>query len=161
MPFRIYKFRTMRADAEKVGGQLTIGRDSRITRLGHILRKSKLDELPQLINVLLGEMSLVGPRPELSRYVSLYNARQRHVLSVRPGMTGLASIKFRNESDLLQGEDPEAFYIKSIMPSKLELNLIYIERQTLWFDFVLIFRTFYLILIPERAVYNHSVPFEP
>lgn len=137
--FAILKFRTMR---EEQGNRLTIGRDPRITGVGHWLRLSKLDELPQLINVWKGEMSLVGPRPEDPHYVALYDEKQRQVLSVRPGITDLASIKYRHESDLLAAsEDPERTYIEEIMPDKLQLNLEYIDRRGFWYDIGLIFRT--------------------
>lgn len=137
--FAILKFRTMR---EEQGNRLTIGRDPRITGVGHWLRLSKLDELPQLINVWKGEMSLVGPRPEDPHYVALYDEKQRQVLSVRPGITDLASIKYRHESDLLAAsEDPERTYIEEIMPDKLQLNLEYIDRMGFWYDIGLIFRT--------------------
>lgn len=148
-PFRIYKFRTMHTNAEQQGGQLTVGRDPRITRVGHLLRKSKLDELPQLINVLKGDMSLVGPRPEVPKYVALYTPEQQRILSVRPGITDLASIEFRDENELLQNQqDPESYYINTIMPKKLELNQAYIARQSLAFDVYVIFKTLYRVLLP-------------
>ena len=142
-PFRIYKFRSMRVDAEKLGGQLTVSRDPRVTRVGALLRKAKLDELPQLINVVTGDMSLVGPRPEVPRYVAKYDDRQRRVLEVRPGITDPASIEYRNENDLLDAAtDPEATYLREIMPAKLELNLTYLERRSLVSDVAIILRTF-------------------
>ena len=127
-PFKLLKFRSMRTGADKQG-LLTVGmKDSRITRSGYYLRKYKLDELPQLINVLLGDMSLVGPRPEVEKYVKLYSQEQLKVLSVCPGITDLASIKYRNENDVLASfEDAEAGYIQSVMPDKLKYNLIYIN----------------------------------
>jgi len=129
--FRMIKFRTMRRDAER-SGSLTVGnRDPRITPAGRILRKTKLDELPQLINVLKGEMSVVGPRPEIRKYVDLYTEEQRKVLSVRPGITDYASIQYFNENELLAGtEDPEKLYLEKIMPEKLEMNRKFIERPT-------------------------------
>ncbi|HNY32745.1 MAG TPA: sugar transferase [Fibrobacteria bacterium] len=141
--FRIFKFRTMVVDAERLGMQITVGgRDPRVTRAGYHLRRLKLDELPQLVNVLVGDMSFVGPRPEVPRYVELYSARQREVLSVRPGITDPASIAFRNENDLLALEaDPERAYIENIMPKKLELNLEYLGKATILSDLVLIWRT--------------------
>lgn len=140
-PFRIYKFRTMLLSAERLG-QLTVGRDARVTRVGRVLRKSKLDELPQLLNVVMGEMSLVGPRPELPKYVALYSLEQRRVLSVRPGVTDLASIAFRDESNLLEGRtDPERFYVEEIMPRKLKLNLEYLARRSLATDLKVIIET--------------------
>ncbi|MEQ8154570.1 MAG: sugar transferase [Clostridiaceae bacterium] len=140
--FLIYKFRTMVPDAERLGTQITIGKDNRITRVGAFLRKYKLDELPQLINVLVGEMSLVGPRPEVPRYVNMYSEEQRKVLLVRPGITDLASIRYKDENDLLGSvEDPEQFYINTIMPDKLKLNLEYIEKSNIFLDLFIILKT--------------------
>jgi len=140
--FLIYKFRTMVPDAERLGTQITIGKDNRITRVGAFLRKYKLDELPQLINVLVGEMSLVGPRPEVPRYVNMYSEEQRKVLLVRPGITDLASIRYKDENDLLGNvEDPEQFYINTIMPDKLKLNLEYIEKSNIFLDLFIILKT--------------------
>lgn len=151
-PFTILKFRTMYVGADKRGGSLTVGRDPRVTRVGRLLRHAKLDELPQLINVWRGDMSLVGPRPEVAKYVALYTPEQRTVLSVRPGITDLASIEFRSESDLLEGAgDPEALYVSEIMPRKLELNRLYLERQSLAYDVALIFRTLWRVVRPRRA----------
>lgn len=145
-PFKIYKFRTMVADAEIKGGQLTIGRDPRITRVGYWLRKTKLDELPQLINVLRGEMTLVGPRPEVPKYVSLYSVEQRKVLDLVPGITDPASIQFKDESALLANEaDPEKIYIDKIMPEKIRLNLDYAMRRSLWSDIRIIIKTIFEI----------------
>ena len=128
-PFRIFKFRTMVVDADKKGLSITVGRDSRITRVGAFLRKTKLDELAQLFNVLMGQMSFVGPRPEVPRYVELYTPYQRQVLLVRPGITDYASIAYRNENDLLEGaQDPERMYIDEIMPAKIELNMKYLHE---------------------------------
>lgn len=142
VPFRIFKFRTMRVDAEAVGGQLTVEGDPRITRVGRFLRASKLDELPQLINVVRGEMSLVGPRPEVPRYVALYDDDQRRVLDVRPGITDPASIRYRDENAVLaRADDPEAAYVEVVMPHKLELNLAYLERRTLASDVGVILAT--------------------
>lgn len=130
--FRLVKFRTMRSRADKQGG-LTIGaRDSRITNTGFFLRKYKLDELPQLINVLKGEMSLVGPRPELRKYVALYSEEQKKVLAVRPGITDIASLEYINENEILGvSADPERMYIEQIMPAKLELNRKFLEDPRL------------------------------
>lgn len=140
--FTLLKFRTMYTDAEQRGGQLTVGRDPRVTRIGHYLRASKLDELPQLINVVRGDMSLVGPRPEVPRYVALYSEDQRRVLDVRPGITDPASVVYRNESDLMADQsDPESFYVDVLMPEKLRLNLEYQERRTLTSDITVIFDT--------------------
>lgn len=141
-PFRIYKFRTMVADAPKLGGQITAGADPRITSVGRILRKSKLDELPQLINVLAGDMSLVGPRPEVPRYVEMFRDDYRTVLSVRPGITDLASVKYRDENELLGGAaDPDRVYIEQILPDKIALAKEYIARQSLIYDIGLILQT--------------------
>ena len=145
--FRIYKFRSMRIGSDK-GSLVTIGgHDSRITRSGYYLRKLKLDELPQLINVFIGDMSLVGPRPEVRHYVDYWTSEQMHVLDVRPGITDPASIKFRNENELMgKAEDPERFYIDVIMQEKLKLYLEYVENHSLWGDIKLIFDTFRVIV---------------
>jgi lipopolysaccharide/colanic/teichoic acid biosynthesis glycosyltransferase len=141
-PFRIWKFRTMVVNAERLGAQLTVGRDPRITPIGHFLRKTKLDELPQLINVLVGEMSLVGPRPEVPRYVALYTPEQRQVLSLKPGITDLASVKYRDESTVLgHAEDPERCYVETVMPEKLRINLEYAAQASVWTDFRVILLT--------------------
>jgi len=147
VPFKLFKFRTMKVNAEK-RGQLTVGeRDNRITNVGYFLRKYKLDELPQLFNVLLNQMSIVGPRPEVQRYVSLYNEEQMKVLEVKPGLTDLASLEYIDENRILgQAEDPEKTYIEEIMPKKLSLNLEYIEKQSFLFDLKIIFSTIGKIL---------------
>lgn len=144
--FSLIKFRTMYQDADRKG-LLTVGqRDPRITPLGYFLRKYKIDELPQLINVLKGDMSLVGPRPEVRKYVDLYNDEQRQILNFRPGITDLASIKYVNENEILsQAEDPEAYYIQHIMPDKIRLNLEYLRQPTLKKYFSIIFKTFFSI----------------
>ena len=140
--FRIFKFRSMITDAEKKGLQITVGRDSRITRVGALLRKTKLDELAQLLNVFAGEMSFVGPRPEVPKYVNLYTPYQRQVLLVRPGITDYASIAYRNENDLLEGaQDPERMYIDEIMPAKIELNMKYLHEISPLADIRLILST--------------------
>ena len=140
--FRIFKFRSMITDAEKKGLQITVGRDSRITRVGALLRKTKLDELAQLINVFLGQMSFVGPRPEVPRYVRLYTPYQRQVLLVRPGITDYASIAYRSENDLLAAaDDPERMYIEEIMPAKIELNMRYLHEISPLSDIRLILKT--------------------
>lgn len=142
VPFKIYKFRTMVEDAEARGMQLTVGDDSRITKVGTFLRKTKIDELPQLINVFKGEMSFVGPRPEVPKYVGLYTEDQRQVLMVRPGITDLASIEYRNESELLATADnPEKVYIEEVMPRKIELNKEYIRNMSLVYDMRIILKT--------------------
>jgi lipopolysaccharide/colanic/teichoic acid biosynthesis glycosyltransferase len=140
--FRVWKFRTMIANAEQRGGPLTVGEDPRTTRIGRWLRRSKLDELPQLFNVLAGEMSLVGPRPEVPRYVALYSPDQRRVLDLVPGITDPASIVYRHESDLLaRAPDPERHYIAVIMPEKIRINLAYAARATWWTDLVVVLDT--------------------
>lgn len=150
-PFRIYKFRTMIVDAERYGKQITVGHDSRITKSGRWLRKYKLDELPQLFNVLFGHMSLVGPRPEVPYYVSLYNEEQRKVLSVRPGITDAASIKYRNENDVLAAAtEPERVYVEQIMPDKLRLNMEYIHQSSVLEDIRIIMLTIRRIITKEK-----------
>ena len=145
--FKVFKFRTMRPDSFSKGA-LTVGsRDPRITNIGYYLRKYKLDELPQLFNVLFGDMSFVGPRPEVKKYTDLYNEEQKKVLSVRPGITDYASIKFRNENDLLsESDEPERLYIDEIMPEKLALNMKYINDNNIFKDIKIIFDTFYTII---------------
>ena len=145
--FRIFKFRSMRIGSDK-GSLVTIGgRDPRVTRSGYFIRKFKIDELPQLINVFIGDMSLVGPRPEVRHYVDYWTKEQLHVLYVRPGITDPASIKFRNENELLEkAEDPEKYYIEVIMQEKLRLYLEYVEKQSFWYDLKLIFQTFWVII---------------
>ena len=145
--FRIFKFRTMIVDADKKGLAITVGRDSRITRVGSFLRRTKLDELAQLINVFCGEMSFVGPRPEVQKYVDLYTPYQRQVLLVRPGITDYASIAYRNENDLLAGtDDPEKMYIEEIMPAKIELNMKYLREISPVADIRLIFSTIIAVI---------------
>lgn len=137
----------MRTDADKKGLLTVGGRDPRITRMGYYIRKYKIDELPQLLNVLLGDMSLVGPRPEVRKYVNLYNAQQMLVLSVQPGITDYASIEYSNENEILgKALDPEKTYIEEIMPAKLQLNLKYIEEKSLVTDFRIIFKTILKII---------------
>ncbi len=145
--FRIFKFRSMRVGADK-GSLVTIGgHDPRITRSGYFIRKFKLDELPQLINVFVGDMSLVGPRPEVRHYVDYWTPEQMHVLDVRPGITDPASIKFRNENELMEkAEDPEKYYIEVIMQEKIKLYLEYVEHHTFFGDIGLIFKTFWTII---------------
>lgn len=142
-PFLIHKFRTMRHEPAGQGLQITVGADRRITRVGGFLRASKLDELPQLLDVWLGDMSLVGPRPEVPRYVAHYPADLREkVLSVRPGITDIASIEYRDESAVLaRATDPERAYIDEVLPHKLTLAARYVERSSLWLDVWLIWRT--------------------
>lgn len=140
VPFTIYKFRSMRKD--NAGLKISTSSDSRITPVGRVLRKAKLDELPQLWNVLKGDMSFVGPRPEVREYTDLYTPEQRQVLLVRPGITGLASIRYRNENDLLSAStDPNRTYIEEVMPAKLALDLEYIPRACVSYDVRLILET--------------------
>lgn len=146
--FRIYKFRTMIANAEALGKQITTANDQRITAIGKFLRKYKLDEIPQLLNVIKGEMSLVGPRPEVPKYVALYSSEQQRILEVRPGITDLASIEFRNESEMLaKATNPEEFYIQEIMPKKLQLNIQYIEQANIRLDLFIIFQTIWRVVV--------------
>ena len=145
--FKLLKFRTMRQDADKIGRLITVGDDCRVTRVGKFLRKYKLDELPQFLNIIKGDMSIVGPRPEVPKYVALYNKRQRRVLSIRPGLTDYASIEYISENELLaQSPDPDKTYIEEIMPAKLELNLKYIDNQSITEDLRLIFKTMFSIV---------------
>ncbi len=148
--FRIFKFRSMRVGSDK-GSLVTIGgRDPRVTRSGYFIRKFKIDELPQLINVFTGDMSLVGPRPEVRHYVNYWTPEQMRVLDVRPGITDPASIRFRNENELLEkAQDPERYYIDVIMQEKIKLYLEYVEKSSFWYDIKLIFQTF-KVIITER-----------
>jgi lipopolysaccharide/colanic/teichoic acid biosynthesis glycosyltransferase len=140
--FKLYKFRTMQVDADKKGLLTVGGRDNRITSVGYYLRKFKLDELPQVLNVLKGDMSLVGPRPEVRRYVDLYDLEQRKVLNVLPGITDYASIAYRNENELLAAaSNPEEFYVTDIMPRKIELNYRFITNRSIAEYFHIIFKT--------------------
>lgn len=140
-PFRLYKFRSMVVDADRRGPAITAGGDPRVTPIGRWLRRTKVDELPQLLNVLAGEMSLVGPRPEDPRYVALYDDDQRRILTVRPGITSAASLAYRHEEALLSGPDWERTYRTTIMPQKLAIDLAYVEKQSLWEDFRIILFT--------------------
>ncbi len=145
--FRLFKFRSMRVGSDKKG-LITVGeRDPRITRSGYFIRKYKLDEFPQLINVFIGDMSLVGPRPEVRKYVEMYTPEQMHVLDVRPGITDMASILYRNENELLEkADDPDKFYVEVVMQDKLRINLEYVAKHSFWFDIKLIFKTFWAIV---------------
>jgi len=145
--FQLLKFRTMRPGSEALG-QITVGeRDPRITGVGHVLRRTKLDELPQLFNILWGDMSIVGPRPEVPRYVALYSEEQKAVLNIRPGLTSLASIAYINENEVLgRSNDPERTYIEDVMPAKLALDLQYVKDQSLWVDLQIIMATLQRIL---------------
>jgi len=145
--FGLFKFRTMRKNADKAG-KLTVGmRDQRITRVGYVLRKTKLDEFPQFLNVLIGQMSIVGPRPEVQEYVDHYSEEQRAVLSVRPGITDYASLEYFDENKLLgESENPQKTYIEEIMPAKIKLNKKYLERPTVGHDIQIMWKTFLKII---------------
>jgi lipopolysaccharide/colanic/teichoic acid biosynthesis glycosyltransferase len=150
--FLLFKFRTMKIDSDKQG-LLTVGQDKRITRVGKFLRKCKMDELPQFFNVLIGNMSLVGPRPEVPKYVKMYNDEQLKVLSVKPGITDYASLLYFEESkQLAESQNPEEFYINTIMPHKLELSLHYLQKQSFLFDMGILLKTFLRIL----GFYKHN-----
>lgn len=145
--FRIFKFRSMRVGSDKKGLITVGGHDPRVTRSGYFIRKYKLDEFPQLINVLIGDMSLVGPRPEVRKYVDLYTPEQMHVLDVRPGVTSLASIRYRNENELLaKAENPDKFYVDVIMQDKLAIDLEYVNNASFWYDIKLIFETLWNVV---------------
>ncbi len=152
--FRIYKFRTMRVAAESVGPQITVGVDPRITDSGHFLRRYKIDELPQFLNVLLGDMSIVGPRPEVPKYVALYSPEERRVvLSVRPGITDIASLEYKDESDLLgRSADPETTYVEQVLPAKLALCARYVQTRSFWGDVLIVGRTLRVFLPRKRTV---------
>lgn len=143
-PFKIIKFRTMVVNADKLGAQITVGeRDPRITRVGHILRITRIDEFPQMINILKGDMSLIGTRPEVQRYVDEYTDEMMATLLLRPGATGAASVKFSKENDMLKDkENPEEYYIKTILPEKMALNLDYTKNISIGYDFKIIGQTF-------------------
>lgn len=142
--FTIYKFRSMRVNSDRQGLLTIGGRDGRITKAGVFIRKYKLDELPQLFNVLIGDMSFVGPRPEVRKYVELYTEEQKKVLTVRPGITSLSSIKYRNENEILSRNDnPEQYYIDVIMQDKLAIELDYLEQRSLLTDIKVIFQTIF------------------
>ena len=146
--FPLYKFRSMRVGADKKGLITVGGKDNRITKVGYIIRKYKLDELPQLLNVLKGDMSLVGPRPEVRKYVDLYTEEQRKVLSVRPGITDYASIEYVDENEILgKAEEPDKTYIEVIMPDKIKYNMKYINNRSVWEYLKVIFLTFKSIVV--------------
>ncbi len=150
-PFFIYKFRTMIADADLQGPLITIDGNKRITRVGRILRKTKIDELPQLINVFKGEMSLVGPRPEVPQYVLLYQKDYEEILQARPGVTDLASILFRDEELLLQKQDdPETYYTQILLPQKIQRAKDYLKKSSILYDLKIIFLTFFRIVFPQK-----------
>lgn len=145
--FKLFKFRSMRPDSDKLGLITVGGHDPRVTRSGYYIRKYKLDEFPQLINVFKGDMSLVGPRPEVRKYVDIYTPEQLNVLKVRPGITSLASIRYRNENEILaQADDPNQCYIEKIMPEKIAIDMEYVEKANLATDIKLILNTFWKII---------------
>ncbi|MBI5055373.1 MAG: sugar transferase [Nitrospirae bacterium] len=148
-PFFIYKFRSMVNDAHKKGLQITAGGDARVTRSGWVLRKTKIDELPQLINVLKGEMSFVGPRPEVKKYVDLYKDDYNDILRVRPGITDISSIVYRDEEGVLQNQDnPEEYYKSVLLPEKLKLAKKYVAKSSFFYDLRLILLTIFKIIFP-------------
>ena len=151
-PFQILKFRTMVQDSSTKGQSITVGDDPRITRVGRLLRKTKIDELPQLINVFKGEMTFVGPRPEVPQYVELFRQDYEEILKIRPGITDLASIKYRNEAALLgQSKNPEEEYVTRVLPDKISLGREYVRCSSLAFDLRLIFRTFLKLIQEVRS----------
>ena len=151
-PFQILKFRTMVQDSSTKGQSITVGDDPRITRVGRFLRKTKIDELPQLINVFKGEMTFVGPRPEVPQYVELFRQDYEEILKIRPGITDLASIKYRNEAALLgQSKNPEEEYVTRVLPDKISLGREYVRCSSLAFDLRLIFRTFLKLIQEVRS----------
>jgi len=160
-PFYIYKFRTMEVGADREGLQITSASDPRLTRVGRLLRKLKLDEMPQLFNVLKGEMSLVGPRPEVPKYIKLYTNEQKKILTVKPGMTDPATVYFRGEEGLLaRVENKESFYINEIMPVKMKLYLHYIENRSLFYDAKLIFLEILALILPQaifRRLFSRQI----
>lgn len=146
-PFSLYKFRTMHEDAQKSGPPVTVGKDSRITTLGRFLRKTKMDELPQLLNVLKGDMSFVGPRPEVRKYVEVFKQDYRNILNVKPGITDFSAIEFRNEESILgRYADPEEGYIREVLPAKIVLYKKYLDERGLFTDVKLILKTLYKIV---------------
>lgn len=151
-PFRVFKFRTMVVDAEKLGASSTSDDDERVTKIGKFLRKYKLDELPQLINVLVGDMSLVGPRPEVKKFTDLYTEEERAILNVRPGITDWASLWNSNEGGVLKGSmDPDKDYLEKIRPEKIRLQLKYVRERSFWIDLKIIFQTLWTIISKENA----------
>ncbi|MBN2305928.1 MAG: sugar transferase [Anaerolineae bacterium] len=154
--FTLYKFRSMVANADRQGPGITGANDQRVTPVGHILRRTKLDELPQLFNVLRGQMSIVGPRPEDPRYVALYTPAQRQVLKVRPGITSLASMQFRDETVLLDGDDWERQYIEKVMPAKLAIDLEYARRARLQYDILIALQTIWSLVSDSFVSHDHQ-----
>jgi lipopolysaccharide/colanic/teichoic acid biosynthesis glycosyltransferase len=157
-PFPLYKFRSMVVNAAQMGPAVTVTDDPRITPVGRLLRRTKLDELPQLINVLRGDMSLVGPRPEDPKYVALYTDEQRRVLEVRPGITSPASVAYRSEETLLSGEDWERAYVERILPAKLATDLEYTSHASLWTDVKLIVQTLHALFHHKQVSWDDDQP---
>lgn len=156
-PFLINKFRTMTADAPEKGPQITVRGDNRVTKFGRILRKTKLDELPQLINVLRGEMSFVGPRPEVAKYVNHYRQDYEEVLRIRPGITDIASLRYRNEESVLQGtEDPEEYYLNVLLPEKIALAREYAGKVSFIGDIKLIVSTIFGLFCPDEKAHRRN-----
>jgi lipopolysaccharide/colanic/teichoic acid biosynthesis glycosyltransferase len=151
IPFELYKFRTMIVDADRIGPAITTKGDSRVTPIGRFLRRTKLDELPQLLNVLKGDMSLVGPRPEDPRYVALYTPEQRDILDYAPGITSAASLTYRDEEQMLTGDDWETVYLTKVMPEKIAIDLEYMVSANIMTDLNLIFQTV-LARVPKDVV---------
>lgn len=143
---KVYKFRTMVMNADKIGGSVTIKNDPRVTPIGRLLRKYKLDELAQLFNVWNGTMSFVGPRPEHPYYVGMYTAEQKEILRVRPGITSPASLRYRNEEELLSGKDTESYYVTTLMPEKLAIDIEYIQTSNLYTDILIILKTLWIVV---------------
>ncbi len=155
--FRIFKFRTMAVNADKIGGSSTPEDDPRITRIGRFLRKHKLDELPQFLNVLMGDMSMVGPRPQVAWAVDLYTEEEKALLSVRPGITDYASIKFHNEGEILRGSpDPDQFYLEHLAPEKTRLGLVYVRNHSLPIDCWIILMTLLRLFIKDHYEVTHG-----
>jgi lipopolysaccharide/colanic/teichoic acid biosynthesis glycosyltransferase len=150
--FQMYKFRTMVVGADSIGPPITYRDDPRVTKAGKFLRRTKLDELPQLINVLKGEMSLVGPRPEDPSYVAHYNAHQRELLRVKPGITGLTQLEYRDEAAMLEGGSADEDYLSHIMPEKLRLDLYYVENRSLALDIKILWQTATTLLFRNRRI---------
>ena len=146
LPFRILKFRTMVVDAESLGGPTTGTNDKRVTRVGALLRRTKLDELPQFINVLTGDMSLVGPRPEVLEYTATYTGEEKIILSMRPGITDYSSIEFADLDDLVGDKDPDKYFREHIMPKKTALRVKYVKEWSLWSDFRILWMTFFRVM---------------
>jgi lipopolysaccharide/colanic/teichoic acid biosynthesis glycosyltransferase len=161
--FRIFKFRTMVEDAEKLGGASTPEDDPRVTQVGRLLRRYKLDELPQILNVITGEMSLVGPRPQVPWAVELYTHEERAVLNARPGITDYASVRFRDEGEILRGStNPDKDYFEKIHPEKMRLSLEYVRKQSLWLDCQILWKTLgAVVLRPARAESGHRIDGRP